>query len=102
MFRYHIQRRPYLGRIILGSQPKNWINRHRSFASREWFESQIRYGEWLRERNRPHKYLLYVSVLEGRQTLDILIKITHYPQGNLNYNFDHVFVDHAHVLRKKR
>lgn len=103
MFRSQPQRKLYFGKIILGPQPKSWIKYHRSFASAEWFRSQVRYGKWIRERNKPHNFLIYVTVLEGIKSLNLLIKITHYPHGNINYNFDHVFVNHAHVLgRKKR
>lgn len=102
MFRSQPHRRRYSGKIILSSQPRNWINKHRSFAFREWFESQVRYGEWVRERNKPNKFLIYVSVLEGIKSLDVLIKITYSPEGTLHFKFDHVAVDHVHVLRKKK
>ncbi len=102
MDRSQSHQKRYSGSIILGSQPLNWIKHHHSFASREWFESQIRYGQWIRERKSSYKFLLYATVLEGIKTLEILIKITYHPQGTINCNFDHVLVNHAHVLRKKK
>jgi len=47
MFRSQPRRRIYFGPITFESQPLNWIKHHRSFASREWFESQVRYGVWI-------------------------------------------------------
>ena len=90
--------RIYSGEIVLGSQPRNWIKYHRSFASKDWFESQVKYGKWIRERNKPSKFLIYVAVLEGT----VLIKIKYCPQGNINCPHDHVYVEHAHLIPKKR
>jgi len=72
----------------------NWTKKKRSFASREWFESQVRYGEWIRERNKPNHYLIYTTVIEKIEPIKILIKIRHY--------LTHVEVYHAHVLRKTK
>jgi len=94
------KRKIYHGRIILDSQPTNWIKKHRSFASKEWFESQIRYGTWMKEQSNT--FLLYVTVPEGIRPLLIQIKFKHYSQGRKAYNYDHVLVYHAHVLRKKK
>lgn len=101
MLRSQPRQKRYSGRIILESQPKNWIRQHRSFAFREWINSQIEFGTWIKESNKPGKYLIYPIVGEGRKKLAILIKITHYPQGSSRYPFDHVKVNHTHILREK-
>jgi len=98
MFRSQPQFRRYSGRIVLGSQPRNWIKYHRSFASNDWFRSQVAFGKWIRERNQPNKFRIYAEVFEGR----VLIEITHCPQGNINCPDDHVYVRHAHLVPKKR
>lgn len=85
------RRRIYFGPIILSSQPRNWIRRKKSFASREWIESQVRYGEWIRERNKPNQYLIYAEVIERTEPIKVLIKIKKEP--------DHVLVYHAHVVQ---
>lgn len=94
MFRSQPQRRIYFGRVTLGPQPINWMKHHRSFASREWFESQVRYGVWIRERDKRNHYLIYVINIEKIKPITILIKIKRCPT--------HVLVYHAHVLRKKK
>jgi len=93
MFRSQPRRRIYFGPITFESQPLNWIKHHRSFASREWFESQVRYGVWIRERNKPNQYLIYATIIEKIKPITILIKIKRRPT--------HVAVYHAHVLRKR-
>jgi len=70
------------------------MNTHKSFASKTWFEGQVRYGKWIKQRNKPNHYLIYTTILERTKPLTILIKIEH--------SRDHVLVYHAHVLRKKR
>lgn len=94
MFRSQPRRKIYLGLVILNSQPTHWMKAKRSFASREWFESQVRYGKWIRERNKPNHYLIYTTVIEKIEPIKILIKIRHY--------HTHVLVYHAHVIKKKR
>jgi len=94
-------KRIYLGRIVLGDQPKRWIRLKKSFASKDWLEGQVRYGLWERvERRRRGRYDIYVHVIEaGVKQITVVIKITHYPNGRAQYPFDHVFVFRAHVLR---
>jgi len=92
MFRVQPQAKRYFGDIVLGPQPLNWMSRHRSFASREWFESQIRYGEWIRERGRQNYYLIYATETERIEPITVLIKI--------EFRQNYVLVYHAHVLRK--
>lgn len=91
MHRSQPQRRIYFGSVILDSQPLNWIKYHRSFASREWVEGQVRYGKWIRERDKRNHYLIYVDVIEKIEPIKVLIKI--------RYARTHVLVYHAHVLR---
>jgi len=92
MFRHQPQRRIYYGQIFFDSQPINWIKKHGSFASREWFEGQVRYGIWIRERNRPNHYRIYVTVTEKIKPITILIKIKRFET--------HVLIYHAHVVKK--
>lgn len=87
------KKRIYDGQIEFGSQPRTWISKHKSFASREWMESQIRYGEWIREKPDKPQFSIYATVIEGIKPLTILIKIRLFDA--------HVLVYHAHVLRKK-
>jgi len=61
MFRSQPKRRVYAGPIIFENQPLAWIKKHRSFASREWFQSQVRYGEWIRERNLQNCFRIYAT-----------------------------------------
>jgi hypothetical protein len=67
---------------------------HRRFASKEWFESQVRYGEWIKEREKPNYYRIYTTVYDGIKPITILIIIELYPS--------HVLVHHAHVLKKRK
>jgi hypothetical protein len=66
---------------------------HRRFASKEWLEGQVRYGEWIKERNRPNHYQIYATVYDGITPITVLIKIERYSS--------HVLVYHSHVLKKK-
>lgn len=93
MAHFQPRRRIYFGQIILGDQPINWIRKHRSFASREWFESQVRYGTWIKERNRLNHFLIYATVTEGIKPIKILIKIKH--------SDTYVLIYHAHVFKKR-
>lgn len=97
----HRRKTYYTGWVILGPQPKNWINRHKSLGGREFFYSRLKYEYPRWERVGDH-YRLEIPVIEGIKTVTIEIKFRHYPNGNRRYNFDHVFVYHAHVLRKKK
>lgn len=94
MFHSRPRRKRYSGDIIIDSQPLNWIKYHRSFASREWFESQVRYGEWIRERDKRNHFLIYTTIIQPVKSITILIKIRLFPT--------YVLVYHAHVLRKKK
>ena len=90
VFRSQPRKRIYLGPVILGPQPTTWIKKHRSFASREWFESQVRYGDWIVERGKTDCYLVYVEVVERIEPIKVLIK--------LKRESTHVLVYHAHVI----
>jgi hypothetical protein len=94
MIRSQPHRRRYFGPITFDSQPIGWIGRHRSFASRQWCESQIRFGEWTRDENRRDHYLIYTDVVEKIEPITVLIVIQHCGS--------HVRVRHTHVIRKKR
>jgi len=94
MIRSQPRKRTYFGPITFDSQPINWISRHRSFASRQWCEGQVRYGEWMRDKSRRDHYLIYTDVVEKIESITVLIIIKHYET--------HVCVHHIHVLRKKR
>lgn len=100
MYRVQPRYRRYSGEIILGPQPRNWISRHRSFASREWFESQVRYGKWIRKLRGPRNhYYIYPIVPEGQKRLTIEIEIHYHPHGTSENPFDHVWIQHSHILR---
>lgn len=64
MFRFQPRKRCYLGPIKLGSQPVRWIREHRSFASREWIEGQVIYGEWISEHGKPNHFQIHAIVYE--------------------------------------
>ena len=87
------KKRIYNGPIDLDSQPRTWIAKHRSFASREWIESQIRYGEWIDDRHERSMFLIYATNIDGIRPLTILLKIRLFDT--------HALVYHAHVLRNK-
>mgnify|MGYP005852955723 CR=1 FL=1 len=87
------RKRIYTGQIELGPQPRTWIKKHRSFASRDWIESQIRYGEWTKERNKQSSFLIYATNVDGIKPVTILLK--------LRLLDTHVLVFHVHVLRNK-
>ncbi len=83
----------YDGPVDFDSQPLNWIRKHQSFASREWVESQVRYGEWAPDKNKKQCFLIYAINFEGIKTVTILIKIRLFET--------HVLVYHVHLLRNK-
>ena len=85
--------RIYTGQIEFGSQPRTWIAKHQSFASTEWLESRVRYGEWIPDKSAKEQFLIYTTELEGIKPLTILIKLRMFDTYALVY--------HAHVLRKK-
>jgi hypothetical protein len=75
---------------MLGPQPITWIKKHRSFASREWFESQVRYGDWIAERGKASCYLIYAEVVERIEPIKVTIRIKR--------ESTHLLVYHAHVI----
>ena len=79
---------------MLDSQPLNWISEHRSFASREWFRSQVEWGLWEKDGRKRNCFLIYVTVPEGIKELTVVIKI--------KYSVSYVRVYFAHVLRKSK
>jgi len=93
------QAMPYRGRIVLGKQSQNWIDRHRSFAGRDWFISQICWGLW-RYRNE-RDFCVEVKEVEGIKTLTVIICASFHPDGTSKHPFKHVFVRHAHILGRK-
>jgi len=94
MFRFQLRKRCYLGPIEFDHQPIRWIREHRSFASREWLEGQVRYGKWISEHGKPNHFRIYTIVYEGKKPITVLIKIKWQPQKVLVY--------HAHVVRKRK
>ena len=86
-------KRIYLGPVLLNRQPRSWIKKHRSFASKEWFEGHVRYGKWIREPNKPNYYRIYAEVLDGIKPIRVLIKI--------KYEGTHVLVFHAHIIKSR-
>ena len=93
----------YYGWVILGPQPINWINRHRSLGKREFFYSRIKfdYPRWERLRRR-NQYRLEIPVLEGTKTVTVEVLFQRFPHGGPKHSSDYVFVRHAHIIRKKR
>jgi sulfopyruvate decarboxylase TPP-binding subunit len=88
-----LPKRIYTEPIEIGRQPLTWIAKHRSFASTEWMESQVRYGEWTPDQANKQQFVIYTIVLEGIKPLTVLIKIR-VLEG-------YVLVYHAHVVRNK-
>ena len=87
------RKRIYTEPIEIDAQPRTWISKHRGFASTEWVESQVRYGEWMPDRSGKEQFLIFATVLEGIKPLTVLLKIRILDA--------YVLVYHAHVLRKK-
>jgi hypothetical protein len=83
-------RRLYGGPIDHDSQPRKWMKTH-NFASRDWIESQVRYGKWIKDRNSQNGFLIYATNIDGTKTVTVLIKITFFET--------HVLVYHIHLLR---
>jgi hypothetical protein len=86
-------KRIYTDPIEIDRQPLTWIAKHRSFASIEWVESQIRYGEWTPDRAGKQQFLIYAVVLEGIKPLTVMLKVR-VLEG-------YVLVYHAHVVRNR-
>jgi hypothetical protein len=93
MWRVQPKKRRYLGPIFFEEQPITWIKKHRGIADKPWFESQVRFGEWKKDRNDPSCFLIYATEFEGRKSVTIQIRIKKL--------FTHVLVCHAHVSGKK-
>ena len=83
-------RRVYFGYIEIGPQPSTWIKKHRSFASKEWMISNIKYGEW-RDEGKRNCFEIEVDTFEGTKSITVIIKVRLYET--------HVLAYHAHVLR---
>jgi hypothetical protein len=79
--------------LEIDSQPRTWISKHRSFASAEWVESQVRYGEWIPDKTGKEQFLIYATVLEGIKPLKVVLKIRIFDA--------YILVYHTHVLGKK-
>jgi hypothetical protein len=66
----------YGGFIELESQPRNWIKKHRSFASRDWLFGQVKFGLWeSNDRKGANHFTIETKVLEGVKSLIVLIKL---------------------------
>jgi hypothetical protein len=87
------RKRIHIEPIEIESQPRTWITKHRSFATAEWVESQVRYGEWIPDRSSKDQFLIYVTVFEGIKPLTVLLKIKMFET--------YILVFHVHVLRNK-
>lgn len=87
----------YAGKIVIGPNLKRWIDAptHRRFASEDWVRSLIRFGTWRRKRRRNYYYIQAYDV-EGHKR--VKIQFVHYPNGSLDYPYDHIFADHAHLF----
>lgn len=108
MFRVYPRRRYYAHPIIL-EQPKmdNWIKNH-GYASRDWIESNVRYGFWGRKRKCKcdrrsihNHFQIYPEVIIGDKRKRVVIKFIHYLNGNPSYPYNHVYVYHAHDLGER-
>ena len=64
----------YGGFVELKSQPRNWIKKHRSFASRDWLFGQVKFGYW-NDGNRLNHFFIETKVLEGVKPLIVLIRL---------------------------
>lgn len=87
----------YAGRIVIGPNLRRWIHAptHRRFATEDWVKGHIRFGVWRRKRPRNHYYILAYDVEAQKR---VKIEFIHFPQGNLDYPFDHIYADHAHLF----
>jgi hypothetical protein len=83
----------YEDQIEIGPQPRIWLARHRRFASTEWIESQVRYGNWIPDKVDGNRFLIYASVVEGIKLLKVVLKIQLFETN--------ISVIHTHILRKK-
>jgi hypothetical protein len=87
----------YPGEVIIGPNLIRWINlpAHRRFASVEWARGQIVFGAWRRAGSRNDHFVMVYDVESGKNAK---IRFTHYPNGNPDYPFDHVYANHAHLF----
>lgn len=65
--------RNYSGFIVLESQPRNWIKKHRSFASYDFLYGQVRFGQWTN--NHDNDFFIETKVIEGIKPIIVLIKL---------------------------
>lgn len=65
--------RIYFGFIELESQPRNWIKKHRSFASYEWLFGQVKFGLWVN--SHDNHFFIETKVIEGIKPIIVLIKL---------------------------
>lgn len=77
----------------LNNSPLHRMRKHKGIANRAWFESQVRFGEWIEDRSKKGSFAIYATEFEGRKSITILIRIRKFST--------HVLVCHAHVLGKK-
>jgi len=75
MWRVQQRRRLYSGYIEFEEKIFTWINKHKGIATKEWFESQVRYGEWKELPNQPLCFLITATQFEGRKNVKIRIWI---------------------------
>jgi len=87
----------YPGKVIIGPNLRRWIDNpaHRRFASEDWVKGNIVWGYWQRIR----KNLFCCIVYDVESQKNAKIEFIHYPEGNTNYPFNHVYADHAHLFR---
>jgi hypothetical protein len=87
----------YPGKVIIGPHLIRWIHlpAHRRFASIEWANGQIVFGTWISAGSRSDYFVIVYDVESGKNAK---IQFTHYPNGNSDYPFDHVYANHAHLL----
>ncbi len=94
MTAYQPRIKHYTGFILLESQPRNWIRKHRSFASYEWLYSQVKFGLWVEDTRYSNHFSIEVKVLEGIKPLIILIKF--------ELLTDKVRVYHCHTFKPRK
>lgn len=74
MCNFQPKKRVFCGSVILDSQPRSWIRKHKSFASYEWLDTQVRYGLWI-PRGIPRHFIITSFVNEGIRYLTVEIQI---------------------------
>ena len=91
MFHVQPKARRYLGQIVLEDQPITWISKHRGIADRAWLLSAVKYGEWIKDRNKKGCFSIYATNVASIRNIKVLIKIRKFTS--------HVSVYHVHLLR---